>query len=318
MSTYNQLSEQERYTITAGLISRNSMTEIAEAMGRSRSTLYRELSRNRTNHDDGYRALIAHSYATARRRRNRRGSQYSSEQWKEIVILLEQKLSPEQIAATIKGRGQFSISHETIYKYILADKKKGGSLYKNLRIKPKRHRKRGARHQNRGILPEKRNISTRPASAESRKSIGHWEGDTVIGADRHHCIVTLVERKTGFVVIVKVKAKTVAEINRACFKALRKHGRKIKTITFDNGPEFHGYKLIESKFPVICYFANPYHSWERGSNENLNGLIRQYLPKGTCMRSLGQPHCDRIANQLNSRPRKRHGFKTPKELFYGI
>jgi IS30 family transposase len=129
--------------------------------------------------------------------------------------------------------------------------------------------------------------------------------------------VTLVERKTGFVVIVKVRAKTVVEINRACFKALRRHGRRIKTITFDNGSEFHGYKLIEAKFPVICYFANPYHSWERGSNENLNGLIRQYIPKKTCMRTLGQAHCDWIANQLNSRPRKRHGFRSPKELFYG-
>ena len=143
------------------------------------------------------------------------------------------------------------------------------------------------------------------------------EGDTVIGADRHHCIVTLVERKTGFVVIVKVRSRTALEVNKACYKAIKRHRSKFKTITFDNGSEFHSYKDIEAKFPVICYFANPYHSWERGTNENLNGLVRQYLPKKTCMSKLKQIHCDWIANELNSRPRKRHGFKSPKELFYG-
>jgi IS30 family transposase len=159
-------------------------------------------------------------------------------------------------------------------------------------------------------------IQERPVEIENRTSIGHWEGDTVIGADRHHCIVTLVERSTGFVIIKKIQARTVEEVNSACIKAIKEHGKNFKTITFDNGTEFHGYKAIEEKFPVTCYFANPYHSWERGTNENINGLIRQYIPKKSCMKGITQADCDRIAYKLNTRPRKRYGFKTPYELYY--
>ena len=209
------------------------------------------------------------------------------------------------------------MSHETIYKYVLYDKKKGGSLYKDLRHVPKRRRKRYNSHDSRGILPGKRHISTRPKEIELRAAIGHWEGDTVIGKDRHHCIVTLVERMTGFVIIKKVKARTASEVTFACISAILEHERKFLTITFDNGTEFHGYKEIESIFQVKCYFATPYHSWERGTNENTNGLIRQYIPKHSCMKNITQADCNRIAYQLNTRPRKRHGYKTPEQLYYG-
>lgn len=316
MSTYTQLSEQERYTITAGLISSQSIKKIAKTLGRHPSTIYRELKRNRTNHDDGYRALIAHSYATARRRRERRGSQFTEEQWEKVIGLLERKYSPEQISGILQRENQFSISHETIYQYIIKDQKRGGELYKHLRIRTRRHRKRNRKHHYRCVLLDKRRISTRPISAENRSRIGHWEGDTVLGLGRRYSLVTLIERKTGFAVIMKVKARTTKEINRACSTAIRRHREKFKTVTFDNGPEFHGYKKIEAKFPITCYFANPYHSWERGSNENLNGLIRQYIPKGVSMKNIDQRYCDRIADELNSRPRKRYGFRSPKELFY--
>ena len=189
-------------------------------------------------------------------------------------------------------------------------------MYRHLRLMPKRRRKRYNSHDSRGILPGKRMISERPANIERRAQIGHWEGDTVMGLDRHFCIVTLVERKSGFVIIKKCKERTAVEANMACSAAIREYGRKFRTITFDNGTEFHGYEALERWFPVTCYFAHPYHSWERGTNENTNGLIRQYLPKGHSMRYVTQAECDRIASILNTRPRKRLGFKTPYEVFY--
>jgi len=316
MRRFTQLSQEERYIITAGLRSKLSITEIAQNLGRPLCTVYRELGRNRNTHDDYYRAEVAHQYAVARRHRARRGSQFSPEYWQEIIYYLKKKYSPEQIVGVLARKGTIPISHETIYKFILKDKRRGGLLFTNLRIMPKRRRKRYNSHDSRGTLPGKKHISKRPQSAESRRTLGHWEGDTVIGADRHHCIVTLTERKTGFVIIKKVRRRSSKEVTKACLRAIRSHTDKFKTITFDNGTEFHGYKEIENLFHVPCYFATPYHSWERGTNENTNGLIRQYLPKKTCMKNVSQAYCDWIANELNSRPRKRLGFLTPKEVFY--
>ncbi len=317
MKKYSQLSQAERYTI-AGLSRRRwSCSEIAEATGRHRSTIYRELSgKNRNTHDGLYRAEVAHSYATARRRRERRGTHYTKAQWSLVAYYLRKKWSPEQISDHLEHHTSFSMSHETIYKYILKDKKQGGFLYTNLRIMPKLRRKRYNAKDSRGILPGKRHISTRPPEVETRQEFGHWEGDTVMGSDLHHCILTLVERKTGYTIIKKLKARTAAFTTAAALEVLKEHHRKFKTITFDNGTEFHDYARLEAAYPVTCYFATPYHSWERGTNENTNGLIRQYLKKGRSMESVDQTQCDFIANELNTRPRKRHGFKTPRMLYY--
>jgi len=138
----------------------------------------------------------------------------------------------------------------------------------------------------------------------------------VIGSDRHHCILTLVERKSGFAIIKKLESRTTASVNQAALDAIKEHQARFKTITFDNGTEFHGYAEIERHFPLKCYFATPYHSWERGTNENLNGLIRQYIPKKVSMSTVTQAYCDAIAARLNFRPRKRHGYKSPQEVYY--
>jgi IS30 family transposase len=293
------------------------MAAVALKIGRHKSTITRELARNRRP-TGYYTAPVAHSYATARRKRTRRGTHFTKEQWRIVLDLIKEDYSPEQISFVVKNFFGFSISHETIYLYLLYDKKKGGTLYKHLRIVPKRRRKRYNSYDSRGRLQGKRMIQDRPVEIEYRTSIGHWEGDTVIGKDRHHCIVTLVERKTGFVIIKKIKARTVEEVNKACLEAIREHEHNFKTITFDNGTEFHGYKKLEEIYPLACYFANPYHSWERGTNENTNGLIRQYLPKKSCMKTVSQIDCDRIAYKLNTRPRKRLGFKTPYEVYYQV
>lgn len=176
-------------------------------------------------------------------------------------------------------------------------------------------RKRYRSHDSRGVLPGKRPLAERPSEVETRQHIGHWEGDTVMGRDLRHCVLTLVERKTGFAIIKKLRARNAEEVTRAATHALRRHCRNFKTLTFDNGTEFHDYAVLEQRFPVKVYFATPYHAWERSSNENFNGLLRQYLPKGMCMSNVTQVQCDHIADDLNHRPRKRHDFNTPAALY---
>lgn len=314
--SYRQLSQQERYTITALLISRKTHAEIARQLGRDPSTISRELGRNRTHHDGEYRAELAHSYATARRRRERRGWRFSPPQLNLVARHLEKDWSPQQVSGRLKLEGILVISHQTIYHFIVWDKKRGGSLHTHLRSAGKQRHKHHGSKDSRGILQGKRHISERPAEVESRKTLGHWEGDTMIGADRYHSVLTFVERKSGFAVVRKMSCRTADEVVVAAAPAIRAHLAQFKTATLDNGTEFHNYKKLEHRFPVRFYFATPYHSWERGSNENLNGLIRQYLPRGCSMSSLTQAQCNWIARQLNGRPRKRYGYKTPQEVYY--
>ena len=313
MKGYHQLSQEQRYLITEGTIRHSSKADIARELNRSASTISRELARNRRASDGRYRADEANGQALARRRKTRSGFHHTEAQWEEVVEKLAQQWSPEQISNEFRLDGRFEISHETIYKRIRLNKAQGGDEYRELRIMPKARRKHRNSADSRGILRGKRHISERPASVENRKQLGHWEGDTVVGADRHHCILTLVERSSGLAIIKKLESRTAAEVNRAAAEAIKEHEGHFQTLTLDNGTEFHGYKELEERFPVKCYFATPYHSWERGSNENLNGLIRQYLPKGVCMREVTQSYCDAI--KLNSRPRKRYGYRTPQAVY---
>lgn len=313
---YHQLTQEERYRITAHRMAGNSLAQIARLLERHPSTIGREFKRNATRHDGDYRAEKAHSYATARRRRSRRGAQFSAEQMGRVAALLRRRWSPVQISGILRKTGELAISHETIYRRIRWDKLAGGSLWRHTRIMSNQRRKRYRGPDSRGVLQGKRHISERPPEVELRQRVGHWEGDTVMGSDLHHCVLTLVERKTGFAIVKKLKARTKAEVTRAAMRALRSHCRRFKTITFDNGTEFHDYALLEKRFPVKVYFATPYHSWERGSNENFNGLLRQYLPKGMCMRPVTQAQCNHIADDLNNRPRKRLGFSTPADLYH--
>jgi IS30 family transposase len=179
-------------------------------------------------------------------------------------------------------------------------------------------RKRRGSPATRGRLAGKRHISERPASVELRQQVGDCEGDTVMGRDQRHCVLTLVDRATGYLTIKKMVARTKEEGSEALARAIITLGGRVRTITLDNGTEFHDYKRVEDRFGVKFYFATPYHSWERGTNENTNGLVRQYLPKGMCFKKLTQAECDRIAAKLNNRPRERLGFRTPAEMFAGV
>ena len=285
-------------------------------MGRHPSTISRELRRNAAHHDGAYRPSKAQERTNGRRSRTRRWSKITAIEWMLVEDLLREGLSPEQVSGRLRRERTLRISHETIYRQIRWDKQAGGDLWRHTRILSKFGRKRYRSHDSRGVLPGKRPIGERPVEVELRRRVGHWEGDTVMGSDMHHCVLTLVERKTGYAIIKKLKARTMHEVTHAASRAIRSHCRNFKTLTLDNGTEFHDYARLEQRFPLKVYFATPYHSWERGCNENFNGLLRQYLPKGICMSTVTQGRCNQIADDLNHRPRKRHGFKTPATLYH--
>lgn len=312
--TYSQLSREERYFLSSLLARGASIPSIAKELGRSPSTLYRELNRNRRP-TGRYAAFVAHSYATARRRRSRRGSQFPKECWNMIVKLLCQQWSPEQIADHLQKVSPYSISFQSIYRWIRKDRRHGGSLYKDLRIVPKRRRKRYRSEDSRGILRGKRLISERPDAINNRLEFGHWEADTVMGKDKHQCVLTMVERMTGYNRMVKLSNRTALLATSALSRIIASQPDVYKSITFDNGTEFHSYKELEEKSPLICYFSNPHHPWERGSVENFNGLLRQYLPKGSSLDTLTSQRLNAICTRLNTRSRKRLGFISPKEAF---
>ncbi|MFM7180436.1 MAG: IS30 family transposase [Verrucomicrobiales bacterium] len=315
MKKYHHLTDEERAVIGNMLCRRLSMREIGRALGRSPSTICREIHRNEYPNHGCYLSLHAGPMARGRRRRSRLGSSYSAEQMKRVEELLKLDYSPEQISGYLKRRRELSISHETIYRHLLADKKAGGNLYQWLRSKGrKQRRKRYGAYDSRGRLAGKRPLAERPAGATNRSRVGHWEIDTVMGKNQG-CVLTMVDRKTGYVMIGKLKARTIAQTNRCLRALMERHAGKFRSITADNGCEFHGYEEVEQTHGCEFYFAAPHHSWERGSNENANGLIRQYLPKGMCLNRLTQSQCDRIARKLNSRPRKRYNYRTPEELF---
>jgi IS30 family transposase len=312
---YHQITREERYTISALRKQGYRMSEIAAVLGRHRSSVYREIKRNQCN-DKGYRPFKADSRTRGRRSRSRRNKQFEARDFALIESLLRLDWSPEQVSCYLKRVKLLNISHETIYLYVWADMEDGGNLYTRLRGALKQRRKRYGAYDSRGRLAGKRHISERPEDVESRETFGHWEIDTVLGKGGRDCIVTLVERKTKYTLIGKLKARTVDQLNARLIKIIKRHRKKIKTITADNGTEFHGYKSIERKTGVKFYFATPYHSWERGTNENTNGLIRQYLPKSQSMASVNQHQCNAIAAKLNTRPRKTLGFFSPEECVY--
>ncbi len=313
--TYHQITSEERYMLSALKRQGLNQAQIAKALGRHRSSISRELRRNSSGWDGSYRPFVASHRARARLSRSRTRNFFGDEEFRIVRRLLARKWSPEQISGYLRETNLLSISHETIYRHVWQDRHLGGSLYRHLRCAVKQRRKRHNSQDSRGRLPGKRHISERPASVEKRSRIGHWEIDTVVGANDKDCVVTLVERKTGYAFVGKLADRSMHGMSRRVRLLMRRASTRFKTITADNGTEFHDFASIEAETGVRFYFATPYHSWERGTNENFNGLLRQYLPKRTSMAHLTQRHCDAIAKDLNSRPRKRLGYRTPQECF---
>jgi IS30 family transposase len=310
-----QITLEERYAINVMRKQRYSIRSIANELGRAPSTVSRELRRN-LRPSGRYVPGIAHSYAVARRRRSRRNARITPKIWEVVERYLRMDWSPEQVAGFLRVEGILRVSHEAIYLHVWADKRAGGDLWRHLRQAGKKRRKRYGTYDSRGRLAGKRRISERPLEVEERIETGHWEIDTVMGTEHgRNSVVTMVERTTGYLVMGKLARHCAADATDRCVELIEREDGRVATITADNGTEFHSYRQIETATGVEFYFATPHHSWERGTNENTNGLIRQYLPKRTSFAQLTQADCDAIAAQLNSRPRKRLGYKTPEECY---
>ena len=314
MTAYRQITQGERYEL--GALRRQGLrpAAIARALGRDRSTISRELRRNRSHSDGTYRPQLADWYACSRRSRSRRNQRFTLEELALVAALLWDQWSPEQIAGWLGRHHVLRISHETIYRLVWADWAAGGRLYTQLRGARRQRRKRYGTREWRGRVHDKRPITTRPAIVATRRQVGHWEADTLLGTGRP-CVLSLVERKTGYAVLGALKARTAREVNRRATQLFRCQPHRVRTVTADNGTEFHSYKAVERATRTRFYFATPHHAWERGTNENTNGLLRQFLPKRCDMASLTQQDCNAIAARLNHRPRKRLQWRTPEECY---
>ena len=314
--SYKQLTYEQRCQIYALKTSGKSGRRIAAQLGIHQSTVNRELKRNKGKR--GYRYLQAQKLSVERRE-IRKGipKKMSSELKERIDEKLALQWSPEQIAGWLKreNNNQAVISHESIYQYIWQDRKAGGSLYKNLRRKAKKYFKRINGKTRRGQIKDRVGIEERPAIVEERSRLGDWEGDTIVGKDHQGAIVSLVERKSRYTLLRKVEKRKAERVKMAITLALNPFkGFALETITYDNGKEFAEHTAISKSLEVKTYFARPYHSWERGSNENTNGLVRQYFPKKTDFATLTEEDVARVEYLLNNRPRKCLDYKTPAEV----
>jgi len=314
MSTYKQLTREQRYQIQALLEGEHTQTEMATILKVHKSTISRELRRNRGLR--GYRPKQANTFAIQRRMAVH-SSRIPTSHWERVETLLREDWSPEQISGWLAREEGIAISHEWIYQHVYQDKRHGGELYKHLRCQKPR-RKRYGSNDRRGQIKDRVSIEERPEVVDKRTRIGDWEADTVIGRPGGAVLVTLAERKTRCSLLALAPDKSAQSVSEALIGALQPHAADVHTITYDNGKEFARHAEIACALDADGYFAHPYHSWERGLNENMNGLIRQYLPKGKSFDDLTNEDIRRIMDKLNNRPRKCLGYKTPNQVFFGI
>ena len=311
---YHRLTQEERYQIYALHKEGYGISVIGRKIGRDKSTISRELKRNEGG--KGYRPKQAQRLAN-NREKNKPKHRYIQD--KHIAYIQEKiklKWSPEQISGRMRLDGINPISHESIYKYLLRDKEAGGKLYLNLRHKNKRYKKRYGSNERRGQIPDKCTIDERPDEVEKKERVGDFEIDLVIGKNHKQALVTVVDRSSMFTLIKKITSKQASLVEEALIEMLLPLKQWIHTITSDNGKEFALHKNITQKLNCGYYFCHPYSSWERGLNENTNGLIRQFFPKGSSFTKITQKDILDVQNNLNYRPRKRLGYKTPAEVFF--
>jgi len=315
---YRHLNIDEREVILKMRAEKTTMQQIGEYLGHSAGTISRELSRNVSSTHD-YKPHLAQRYYEKRREASK--EPYRLEEDASLREYVEKKLkqywSPEQIGGRLHKEHGIDISSVTIYSWIYRNRVEGGEFYKYLRQSHRRRRKRCVGEDRRGQMPDRRMIDERPKVVNERRRIGDWEDDTVEGSKGNGFIATHVERKTRYTVAVKVDDKSADTVTRATLDAMRKlPPDKVKTMMFDNGKEFAGFKKLERGLDMRSYFARPYHSWERGTNENTNGLLRQFFPKGMDFGTIIQLDVDIALELLNNRPRKCLNYRTPTKVFW--
>ena len=298
------------------------ITEIARTIDKHKSVVSREIKRNCDLRSGQYKSDLAQRKYQARMSDKPKKIRFTREIKDNVEELIRQDYSPEQVVGFLKKSGQQTVSEERIYQHIWADKKRKGKLHEHLRRKGRRYRKRGASKDSRGIIKGRIGIENRPETVNQRSRFGDLEIDLVIGANHKGALLTINDRASGVLKMGKVESKNAEEICRVACELLRDWKPYIKTITADNGKEFARHQKISETLSIDFFFANPYHSWERGSNENLNGLIRQYFPKKMDFNSITDEQIKEVETKLNSRPRKRFKFETPmfvmKKLLFNI
>jgi len=310
---------EQRYQIQALLESGKKQKEIAVLLNKDKSTICRELKRN-SQCNGKYKPQVAQQYYKHRRSHSRRSSKWDNKLLKDYV---EQQLqawkSPEQISGIMcKEKHAMLISHEAIYQYIWKDKRKGGTLSKCLRNKGRKYQKRGNKKAGRGLIPNRVDIDLRPKIVEKRKRVGDFEVDLVLGKNHEHAILSIVERKSGFALLRKLSSKESDATAQQILDALLPIKEHVYTITSDNGKEFAQHQTVAHALQANFFFAKPYHSWQRGSNENYNRLLRQYFPKKSDFTSITNEQLRYAQNQLNNRQRKRLGFLSPIQYLYSL
>jgi IS30 family transposase len=312
MSNYKQLTYEQRCQIEVLKKSGMSQQAIADTVGTSQSTISRELKRNTGQR--GYRHKQAQSKAEARRHNSARAAKMTESMIEAVEQKLAEKWSPEQISGWLYKACDEQLSHERIYQHIWEDKRMGGELYTHLRRQGKKYQKRSNGKRSRGQIRNRVGIEERPSVVEEKSRIGDWEIDTVIGKGHSGAVVTIVERATQFSLVANVPNKSAEAVTAATIELLKPYKEALYTITADNGKEFAYHEQLSTELGAAVYFARPYHSWERGLNENTNGLLRQYWPKSTDFKKVTKKEVDRVVRQLNQRPRKTLGFETPENL----
>jgi IS30 family transposase len=314
MRNYKQLSQAQRYQIEILNKAGKNQKEIAELLGVSPATICRELKRNKGK--KGYRPRQAQIKAGKRRREAAKALKMTDE----VILVIEEKIcldwSPEQVSGWLKINQGIFISHERIYQHIWENKRHGGTLYTHLRQSNKKRKKQYGSKDKRGQIRNRISIDERPAIVAEKTRIGDWEIDTVIGQNHQGALVTIVDRVSKFTLIKKVDSKHAEVVTEATISLLLPYLDKTLTITADNGKEFAGHETMKEQLNADVYFAHPYHSWERGLNENTNGLIRQYFTKGSSFENITDDEVEAVMNKLNHRPRKTLNFKTPHTVFF--
>lgn len=305
------LTYEQRYTISTMLNQGYKQVDIARTINKDPSVVSREISRNKDQRSGEYRAELAQRKYRTRQNKKPRKIWFTDQIQRHTEKLLKQDYSPQQVVGSLMKNKQPTVSVERIYQHVWDDKKRGGTLYQHLRHKGKRYRKRGSAKDSRGIIPNKRGIEERPEIVEQRSRFGDLEGDLIIGKNHQQAIVTINDRASGSLKMVKVPSKEQKVVTEAVIDLLEDWKPFVKTLTFDNGKEFAGHETISEALDIDVYFARPYHSWERGSNENLNGLIRQYFPKSCDFTTITTEQVKAIEQKLNTRPRKRHNYENP-------
>lgn len=312
---FTHLDYDQRCQISALKKSNFTQEDMAEIVGTSQSAISRELHRNKGQR--GYRHKQAHEKAAQRRKQ---ASSTPRKLTKALLAFVEKmlrddQLSPEQISGRLKKNFNVVVSHERIYLHIWADKRNGGDLYKNLRRSGKKYNKRGGKKAGRGLIPNRIGIENRPIEVALKQRVGDFEGDTIVGVSHRGAIVSLVDRKTKLTKLRLISGAKADETAQALIDMLKPINKHVCTITTDNGKEFSRHEVVAIELNAKFFFANPYHSWERGLNENTNGLVRQYFPKGCNFTKLTQEQVLEVEKKLNNRPRKTLNFRTPNEEF---